>query len=116
MCLKRLFTIGFAAAFLAGATIQILPPSTSMADTGGRSDQMVSCDNETADCCQPAAPAKDMPNCIGHFGCLTVPALAVLPTTLPRPFRWVSISYVSGTPSLFGQSVEPELSPPILAV
>ena len=108
--LRRLLTICLAAAFLVGATVQLLPSSTALADMSIHNDKM-------AGCAEPGAPpAKHMPNCVDHLGCLTVPALATSPTAIPTPFRWASVAYTSGTSSLFGQSVEPELSPPILAV
>jgi hypothetical protein len=122
--LKQLLTLFLAAAFFVGATVQLLPSSTAVADVGVHRDKMAGCDRPAAapvkpmaDCDRPGVPpAKPMPNCIDHFGCLTVPALAIAPTALPMPFRWASIAYISGATSLVGRSVEPELSPPILAV
>jgi hypothetical protein len=108
--LRQLLTLFLAAAFFVGATVQLLPSSTALADVGFRTDKMACCDGPTM------PPAKPMPNCIDHFGCLTVPAVATVPTALPTPFRWASIAYISGATSLVGRSVEPELSPPILAV
>jgi hypothetical protein len=116
--LRRLLTICLAAAFFVGATVQLLPSSSTLADIGSQAaDKMVDCNHQMTDCADPSAPpAKHMPNCIDHFGCLTVPALETAPTALPTPFRWISVAYISGASSFLGQSVEPELSPPILAV
>jgi hypothetical protein len=122
--LRRLLTLFLAAAFFVGATVQVLPSSAALADVGIHSDKMAGRDGASAaplkpvaDCDGPGVPpAKPMANCIDHFGCLTVPALATAPTAPPTPFRWVSITYISGATSLIGRSVEPELSPPILAV
>jgi hypothetical protein len=115
--LRRLLTLCLAAAFFVGATVQVLPSSMALADVGGHGNKMANCNGQMSDCGDPSTPpAKHMPNCIDHFGCLTVPALATSPTALPTPFRWTSVAYVSGASSLLGQSVEPELSPPILAV
>jgi hypothetical protein len=122
MVLRQLLTLFLATAFFAGATVQLLPSTTALADLGVHSDKMAGCDGPSvvkpmADCDGPVMPpAKPMSNCIGHFGCLTVPALATAPTALPTPFRWASIAYIPGATSLVGRSVEPELSPPILAV
>jgi hypothetical protein len=116
LMLRRLLTICLAATFFVGATVHILRPSTAMADAGAQTDKMGDCDHEMAECCQPARSTKHLPNCFGHLGCLTVPALAVSPSALPMPFDWTSVAYVSRASSLLGQSVEPELSPPILVV
>jgi len=115
--LRRLLTICLAAAFFVGATVQVLPSSFALADVRSHTDQMVGCNSQMSDGSDALAPpAKHTPNCIDHFGCLMVPALETSPTALPTPFRWASVAYASGASSLFGQSVEPELSPPILAV
>jgi hypothetical protein len=107
--LRRLLILCLAAALFVGATVQLLP-TPALADMGVHSGQMGGCD-------EPATPpAKRLPNCIDHFGCLTVPALPVSPTALVMPVRWISVAYVSGAASLPGQSIKPELSPPILTV
>jgi hypothetical protein len=109
MALRRFLTLCLAAALLVGATVQVLPWNAAMADTG-HSDQM-------AGCTEPQAPpVKHMPNCIDHYGCLTVQALPTAPTALSMPFQWAPIAYIADATSLVGRSVEPELSPPILAV
>ena len=79
-----------------------------MADTG-HSDQMAGC-NESQ-----APPVKHMPNCVDHYGCLTVQALPTSPTLLAVPFQWISVAYSIGAAPLLGLSIKPELSPPILA-
>jgi len=124
MVLRQLLTLFLAAAFFVGTAVQLLPPSTALADVGVHSDKMAGYGRQAAapvkqmaDCDRPGVPpAKPMPNCIDHLGCLTISALATAPTALPMPFRWASIAYMSGATSLVGRSVEPELSPPILAV
>lgn len=105
--LRRLLSIGLAATFLVGATVQVVPSSIAMADMGARSDIGAGCD-------EPKPPCPDRtPNCIDHFGCLTVPALPISPTALPVPFRWATIAYEFGTAPLLGLSLKPELFPPI---
>ena len=124
MVLKRFLVLTLAAAFFVGATVQLLPSGTALADAGVHSDKIAGCDRPAAIPLKPMAdrdgpvmpPAKPMPNCIDHVGCLTVPALSTAPTALPMPFRWASVAYISGAASLVGRSVEPELSPPILTV
>lgn len=116
--------LALAAAFFVGATVQLLPSSTALADVGSHHDKMAGCDGPAAAPAKPMAdcdgpgmpPTKPMPNCIDHFGCLAVPALTTAPTSLSKPVQWASVAYTSGATSLIGRSVEPELSPPILAV
>jgi hypothetical protein len=98
-----------AAALVVGATVQILPWSLAMADTMGHRDDMAGCADHAP------APVKHMPNCIDHYGCLTVQALPTSPALLAVPFQWVSVAYAIGATPLLGLSIKPELSPPILA-
>ena len=109
MMLRRLLTVCLAAAFLVGATVQLLPPSTALAATGMHNNKMGGCAGPEV------PPAKHMPNCIDNLGCLVVQAVPASPTTVAVPFRWTAVAYSLGTASLLGLSVEPELSPPILA-
>jgi hypothetical protein len=104
--LRRLLTFCLAATFFVGATVQILPFTAAMADTGIHTDKMAGCDRD-------APPVKQMPNCIDHYGCLTVQALTASPASLPVPVQWVSVAYVFGATPLLGLSVKPELTPPI---
>jgi hypothetical protein len=107
--LKRLLTIALAAAFFVGATVQLLPSSTALADISVRADMGAGCDEP-----KPLCP-DHAPNCIDHYGCLTVPALPASPTSLTTPFRWISVAYAFVATPLLGHSIKPELSPPILA-
>src|SRR5258706_5667325 len=85
--LKRLLTICLAAAFFVGATVQLLPSSTTLAGVGVHSANMAGCD-------EPKPPCPDhAPNCIDHYGCLTMSALPTSPTSLTVPFQWISIAY-----------------------
>lgn len=106
MVLKRFLTLCLAAALVVGATVQILPWSAAMADTMGH--DMAGC----ADHAPP--PVKHMPNCIDHYGCLTVQTLPISTALLATPFQWISVAYVTGATPMLGRSIEPELSPPIL--
>jgi hypothetical protein len=105
--LRRLLSICLAATFFVGATVQVLPSSMAMADTSAHADMGGGCD-------QPKPPCPDRgPNCIDHFGCLSVPALLIFPTALQTPFQWAAVAYEFGTAPLLGLSLKPELFPPI---
>jgi hypothetical protein len=107
--MKRLLTITLAMAFFVGATIQLSPLSAAMADISVQTDMGAGCDGP-----KPPCP-NHTPNCIDHYGCLTVPALLASPTSLTIPFQWISVAYAFVATPLLGHSVKPELSPPILA-
>jgi hypothetical protein len=109
MVLRRFLTLCLATAFFVGATVQMLPSSTALAETGVRTDMGAGCEAQ-----KPPCPDR-LPNCIDHFGCLTIPALPILPISLATPFQWTPVAYVFRAAPLLGFSVEPELSPPILA-
>ena len=65
---------------------------------------------------QPITPCKQAtPICIEHVGCVTAIAVPASPRALGVPIRWHTVSYDLAVPHLTGRSVEPELSPPILA-
>src|SRR5437763_7422658 len=101
MILRRLLTICLAAAFFVGATVQLLPPSTALAEMGVHHEKMAGCAGPEA------PPAKHMPNCIDHFGCLALPALPTSPTSAAMPFLWTSVAYALGAASFVGLSVPP---------
>jgi|SRR5579883_1251764 hypothetical protein len=121
--LRRFLVLSLAAAFFVGATVQLLP-GAALAGWGAQRGKTAGCEGfmpapaKAMTGCDESGipPAKPMPNCIAHFGCLTVPALTAAPASLPRPVNGTAVAYTSrGTP-LAGRSVEPELSPPILAL
>ncbi len=107
--MKNLLTCCLALAFLVGATAQLVPSGMAMAEMSARADMA------------GGGAASDMPctghapNCIDHLGCLAIPALPTSPASLAVPFRWTSVAYHFSATPLSGISVEPELSPPILA-
>jgi hypothetical protein len=107
--MKRLLTCCLALAFLVGATAQLVPSGMAMAEMGAHADM-------TGGCAAPDMPrAGHTANCIDHLGCLAIPALPTSPASLAIPFRWTSVAYHFLATPLSGISVEPELSPPILA-
>jgi hypothetical protein len=112
MVVKRLLTLCLALAFLLGATVQLVPCRTTQMDMGVRADM-------EGGCAAPQTPCtghSHMPSCIDHVGCVTVPALPASPASMPIAFRWTVIAYDFAAVSLPGLTIEPELSPPILAV
>ena|SRR6266481_3108706 len=86
MVLRRLLTICLAATFLVGATVQLLPPSTALADTGMHNGKMAGCAGPEM------PPVKHMPNCVDNLGCLVVQAVPSSPDSLAVPFRWTAVS------------------------
>ena len=107
--LKRLMTLCLALAFLVGVTGQLMPFSLA-------ASQMTVSAEMTGGCAGPQAPCTGhMPNCIDHVGCVTISALPASPTSITVPVEWASLDYDLVPESLAGISVEPELSPPILA-
>jgi len=67
----------------------------------------------------PGAPDSPCPghtpNCVDHLGCIAAPALPAAPAAMAVALAWVSLDYEPAPQSLSGISVQPELSPPILA-
>jgi hypothetical protein len=107
--LKNLLTACLALAFLVGATVQLVPFNLAETQMGVRADM-------AGGCAGPQPPCTGhMPNCIDHLGCLTLPALPTAPVSTPIRFLWITIAYDFAAASLPGLTVEPELSPPILA-
>jgi hypothetical protein len=107
--LKRLLTVCLALAFLAGVTMQLMPSSLAAAPITISADMAGGCDGPQAPC------TGHLPNCVDHLGCVTVAALPILPASIAVPVEWTSLDYDFAPESLAGISVEPELSPPILA-
>src|SRR5258708_5396185 len=109
VALRQFFRFSLATIFLVGVTVQLLPTGMAMTDTSSSATMQNGCE-------QPLPPCPDRtPNCIDHFGCLSVPALPLSPASLAAPFRWTVIAYASGTATLPGLSLKPELCPPIPA-
>ena len=107
--LKRLLTVCLALAFLTGVTSQLMSPSMAAAPITVSADM-------AGGCADPQPPCTGhLPNCVDHLGCITVSALPTLPTSIAVAFEWTALGYDLVPESLAGISVEPELSPPILA-
>ena len=106
---RILSTVCLALAFLLGVTAQLVPPNMAAAQAtagtdmaGGRAGPQPPCTGH-------------MPNCLDHGGCIAVSALPASPSALPVPVEWSSLQYDFMSQALAGISVEPELTPPILA-
>ena len=107
--LTRLLRLCLALAFLVGVTAQLVPSSMAQA-------QMTVSTEMAGGCAGPQPPCTGhTPNCVDHVGCITVSALPTSPTSIAVPVEWTSLDYDLVPESLAGISVEPELSPPILA-
>ena len=107
--LKRLLTLGLMLALVIGTTAQLMPSSMAHPDMGLRADMAGGCDHPQPPC------TGHMPNCIDYLGCGTVSALPASPVAIAVVFEWTSLNYDFAPTLLFGISVKPELSPPILA-
>jgi hypothetical protein len=106
--LKRLLTLGSMLALVIGTTAQLMP-SSAHPDMGLRADMAGGCDRPQPPC------TGHMPNCIDYLGCGTVSTLPASPVAIAVVFEWTSLNYDFAPTPLFGISVKPELSPPILA-
>jgi hypothetical protein len=109
MAFKRLLTVCLALAFVAGVTAQLMPSSIA-------ASQMTMSADMVGGGAGPHPPCTGhMPNCSEHAGCIAVSALPVSPASVAVPVEWTSLDYQLALQALSGISVEPELSPPILA-
>lgn len=109
MTARRLLALSIALVFLIGATAQLVPCGTAESDMGARAGM-------SAASGLPEAPAPaHTPSCLQHLGCAATSALPNAPASPPTALRWTSVIYDSASNLLAGLSVEPELSPPILA-
>jgi hypothetical protein len=106
---KRLLTLCMALAFLVGGTAHPMTPSMAAAHTSISAGVAGDCDGPKPPC------TGHMPNCLDHGGCITISALPASPTPIAVPVEWTSLDYDLAPQALFGISVKPELSPPILA-
>lgn len=107
--LHRLLTVCLALTLLVGVSTHLVPC--------GNPDPMGIQAADMSDGCSTSAPCSDhrMPNCVGHLGCVVVPAIPVSATSVAVDFIGARLDYEVAPQALPGISVEPELSPPILA-
>jgi hypothetical protein len=107
--LKKLFTFCLALTLLVGAMVQVVPSGIAQATAAAQPDIAGGLADANAPCPVQA------PTCVKHVGCLTISAVPTYPASPPTLFRWTAVAFEFAAPSLRGISVEPELSPPILA-
>jgi len=109
MAARRLLALSIALAFLISATAQLVPCGMAESDMGASAGM-------SAASGLPESPAPaHTPSCLQHLFCAATPALPNAPASPPTASRWTSVIYDLPSNSLAGRSVEPELSPPILA-
>lgn len=106
---KRLLAVCLALALVLGVTVQLMPSAMAQAQMAASAGMAGGCDSPKPPCTGHA------PNCLDHVGCITVSALPASPTAVAVPVEWTSLDYDLAPVSLAGISVQPELSPPILA-
>jgi hypothetical protein len=107
--LNRFLRLCLALALVVGVTAQLIPSSMAAPQVTVSTDM-------AGGCAGPHAPCTgQMPNCIDQAGCIAVSALPASPTSIAVPVEWTSLGYDLVPESLTGISVQPELSPPILA-
>lgn len=107
--LKRFLTVCLALTFVTGVTLELMPISLA-------APQMTVSTDMDGGSTGPHPPCTGhMPNCFDHGGCISASVVPVSPTTIAVPVEWTSLHYDIAPRALSGISVEPELSPPILA-
>ena len=118
--LRRLVVALSLLAFVNGMTVQATPSAQalglSMAERGAKADP--ECPRMAMD--QPGdgipvpLPCKGiMLDCVKQMGCLGTPALPDRSAALSVPIAYSVVVYRASCPALSGQSVEPDLLPPI---
>lgn len=107
--IHRLLTLCLVLTLLVGA------PGRSIAC--GMAKMAVGIAADMADGCPAAkaACADHRPSCADHLGCIAVTGIPAAPVLLEIAFEWTPPAYERASTALSGISIEPELSPPILA-
>jgi hypothetical protein len=114
--LKRLSIVFLAVAFVASATMQLMPHVLAAA---ADADAAVPCDMidmraDAAPAGVPEMPCKGMiPVCSDSIGCAVVVDLPRGPQASPVAVRWTPVAWSAAERSLAGLTIEPELTPPI---
>jgi hypothetical protein len=110
--IKRLAVAVLTLAFLMGLTaLSVTHASMAMVSQGGTLATGGMPDHSA----DPDKPCKNFAPCADHVGCVVLAALPAIPGSLPFPVDWASVEYRELALSPTGHSIEPELSPPILA-
>lgn len=113
--LRQLSIAVLAVAFVAAVATQMIMPAWPMTMTPNPAPMSAAGMSEHAG--GPVAPCKTRtPICVDHVGCVIVVALPASPMAMGVPIRWRTVSYDLPMSHFAGQSVAPELSPPILTI
>jgi hypothetical protein len=110
-------------AFLAGATVQALPPSDLLAPpvrvAMDASDAMADCPHLNAQAPHKTEPMQPMPcrgmtlDCMKWMGCIGFPSLPSPVVQATAPVEYGRVAYAAATSIGRGISIEPSLLPPI---
>lgn len=112
--LRQLSIAVVAVAFAAAVATQMIMPAWAMPMTRNSVPMSAGMSEHPGG---PVAPCKTRtPICVDHVGCVIVVALPASPMAMGVPVRWRTVSYDLLMSHSAGQSVAPELSPPILAI
>ena len=111
---NRLSIAVLACAFVLAVTMQMVWPAAMTMKPIFAPTMTAAGTSEQSD--KPVAPCKAFsPVCIDHIGCVTAIAVPTSPTAMGVPVQWRLVRYSPAVSHFTGLSIEPELSPPILA-
>ena len=116
--LKRLSIILLAFAFVAAVTMQLMPRAWAAPAGAGPAVpcEMMNMKAEATPAGTPGMPCKGaIPVCNDSIGCAVFADLPTPPATSPVEVRWISVVWSAIQSVLSGRTVEPELTPPIVA-
>jgi hypothetical protein len=114
--LKRLSIILLAFALVASVTMQLMPHAWAAPAEAGAA---VPCEMMDMQADHGAAGAPEMPCkgkipvCDDSIGCAVFVDLPVPARAAPVEVHWTSVVWTASQSTLFGRTVEPELTPPI---
>jgi hypothetical protein len=116
--LKRLSIILLALAFVASATMQLMPHAFAAVAAGAAEPcNMADMKSDASPGAADEMPCKGaIPVCGDNLGCVVVVDLPQRPQAAPVAVRWTEIVWSLVQRSLAGVMVSPELQPPIAIV
>jgi hypothetical protein len=108
--LLRLFLVLLIAATYVGATS--VAPMVYADATGTSSGMMQEQDGQSDN-----MPCKGMPHgCVSELGCIFLVSMPAADLTVFTTADWSSVTYSDASAALYGRTIKPALSPPILFV
>lgn len=120
--LRRVAILFSGLAFLAGATVQALPPSALQPAAAAEvMADMSDCPHMGAQAMPGSHPSKPMPctgitpDCVKWMGCIGSPNLPTPAGAVSAPVEHVHVAYLMMSSAGDGVSIEPDLLPPIVA-